>query len=504
MPRFPMSMFPQTKPAIPLNRKGESGYLMATMAILLLVVVALVSTFAFVSQRENRFQGNYATGERLAELAVMAHYYAQQQHYDLGIHLDPIANLYDGVHIVPPDGFNFGPIANSHFSIEIIGRDASPLNTSAPDPVKAASAYIHMRIRTNNGQGRAPSDDVALTSGANFRGMGRIGFYKVGIPTGDKCDGSNTAVRWGPEDSACLNDSEASPPGGIFTDIQKGDIVVPAWETALSGMSTMTQTAMMRYPQPERSDMNIMNADLTMNSNNLKNTTNATMEVATATGTSVIGAANSDPNKQVLLVRGGSTTSLSGGTTMNNGLKVYDQSGAPVLMNIVGSVALNGNVNISQDLKQGAGILNVASANTVNVQSLGSTTTNMTVKPSTNPSFTAAVRTVVQPINGMVLNSPSSQLAVSNGVNNDPTNGTLSFTSGSGTNIYAANMTLNGGSSGSPQIVQSSSSINISSINQNGNGPNNVLSMNHLTVNNCYSTGTACPNVVSDPTGGGF
>jgi hypothetical protein len=489
MPRFRMSMFHCSPPC----QTSESGYLLATMAVLLLVVIALVGTFAFIATRDSRFKGNYATGERLADLAVMAHYYAQDQHYGAsGTNLDAIADLYDGVHLVPPDGFSFGPVANTHFTMEIVGRDASPVNAATPVALKAASAYLHLRIR---GVGRAPSDDVALESGANHGKMQRIGFYKTGIVTGDLCDGATTAVRWGPEDSSCLNDSQIAV---MFLDVQKGDIIVPAWETALAKTN---DRAMMRYPQPERPDLNVMNADLHMRlstdttgpRHNIENAASATMDDVTIHTTAVAGS-----KFGTMLVRGNSPTDFQGGTEMDNGLRVYDQNGGATPMTVAGAVNLTGgDVNISQNLlKSGTATLAVSSTNTVNVDTLGSSTVDMMIKPSTNPTFTAGVEKMLPAIGQLVLNSATSRLTVANNID-----GSLVPLMASGTNmaVYVANLNM----SGTTQTVQATT-LQVGSISQTGNSSNNFLAIDRLNTNGCYTTGGACPTSFTGTGGGGF
>src|SRR5690606_10885453 len=158
---------------------------------------------------------------------------------------------YTAAQMNPPDNIAFDSIGRIALELNIRGRDLAPENGIAP----AASAYLHLKIRPPAGVTRRPTDEVAFLAGAASRGMDRVGI--VGTNTGPDCEGAVAIVRWGPESTACLNAAQITLIG--FTDVQDGDVIVPAWETALSRIG---DDVVLRFPQPERPDLNMMNVDM--------------------------------------------------------------------------------------------------------------------------------------------------------------------------------------------------------------------------------------------------
>ena len=71
-------------PSIPAARQPchpEAGFLLAGSGMLILIVVAMLGSFAFVLTRNSHYHANYATGQRIAEMTTLAHFYAQQTAY---------------------------------------------------------------------------------------------------------------------------------------------------------------------------------------------------------------------------------------------------------------------------------------------------------------------------------------------------------------------------------------------------------------------------------------
>jgi hypothetical protein len=505
MPRFRL---PET------NQRREDGYLLASSAILILVVIAMLGSFAFVMTRDSHFKGNYATGERLAQLAMLSHFYAQEQFYASGTNLDLEGDLYGGGYLVLPDNFAFAPVANTDFSVEVIGRTKAPVNNSTIDTVKAASAYLHLRIRPLNNKNRAPSDVVALEAGANHRGLARIGYYKTGIAAGDTCDGvgNNTAVRWGPEDDACLNDAQIA---AMFSpDIKPGDIVIPAWETAVAQIN---KDAMTRYPQPQRPDISAMSAELHMGGHNIINSNAATVGRVAQPKDIVVTPDPTFPvpsTFQSMNVHG--TTNFNGTGTatvaMQNGLILNTGTGA---MTVAGPVNLTGNLQIANDLKK-TGSDNLAviilSPSTVNLQtiqqwnppsSLPSDPSNppvILIQPASGSTVTVGVSTL-SGVNNLNVTSGTGRLAVA-GVF-DAVGGTMQNSGSGPLSLYAAQM-LTVDNPANPVVIRNDADNlgwQVGSIVQNTT--TGSLQVNSLIVNvACTSTNTpsACPNAI---TGGG-
>lgn len=320
----------------------ESGFLLGAAGVIVLIIVAMLSSFAFVVKSEGKYQGNYAVGEQLASLANAAHIYAQQQRYDptgLGLAIENRDIYASGMNVAD---FFFAPVRETVFSLEIVAKTDTPVAGTMPAAFKAASAYLHLRIRTNNGQPRLPNDTLAFQAGAIHGGLKRVGFYKTNIPTGDTCNGAATAVRWGPEDSSCLNDAQADRLiGGMFTDLQPGDVIIPAWETSLGRMD---QKALLRYPQPGGPNYNSMAAPLNMGNNNIVAADVLMVTAIDPAFPSTLGNLNVTGN-----VSTNGTVNLQGPANISGGLNVTHPDG----MNVSGKVTFNRDVIIARDLTNG-------------------------------------------------------------------------------------------------------------------------------------------------------
>lgn len=449
------------------RRYSEQGYMLVTVAVLIMVVVSMLSSVVFVSTRQGKFKENYATGERLAALAPMAHAYVQTAHYISGTTMNgDVVNLMD-----LPDNFSFTKLTDTDFSVEVIARNAMPVAIPAT-PGKAASAYIHLRIRPKVGM-RNPTDTVALQSGANHGGMGRLGFFQTGIPAGDTCDSAATVVRWGPEADSCLNQSQSD---SLFTDIQPGDIVVPAWETALAKMD---RDAMMRFPQPGRPDLNSMMTDLAMANNDIT----AAQNIRSETLVQRAGGRTSTNN---FVVQQGKAIRFNQSVTAANGLIVNPDTSSGQAMQVDPGVVVtfNNAVNIADTLQAGA----VKAANNITTENIGTATRNLNISQWNAPLNVGVKRMTGVPKDIEIL-GVNGRLAVSGTL--DTTATTLRSTDVFAGRLDTSNTAVftNGGS-----LV----TINAQSLDQKGNA-GSLTAYNINIGNRC--DGIACPNnsTIPDP-----
>jgi len=514
------------------DHRGEQGYLLATSGILILVLVALLSTYSFVLKRDASYKANYAAGERFAVVTAAAHFYAQQQVYDAGGSVNGCALL--PAMGMPDGGDKIGAINGTHFDIEVCGAASAPIVT----PVHpAASAYVHLKIR--NPTGRLPSDTVAFLAGASAHGMGRVGIY--GQNAGGACGAGIAALRWGPEPNACLSDGDINMLG--IVDVQDGDIIVPAWETALADAQN---AVIYRYPQPERADMNAMTVDLQFNRATPLpagplNCAAAHPDYNCLRGAGGIITVENDPTQPdidapgyvtvhgngatpgELVVRQGSPATLSGNTVTNDSLRVYDQGGATNVMTVAGTAnfsvgATPGHLNVGGKLSPPAGIpntINVASATDVETNIIGAkvadgeTRYNTTVNLSggapqakfQSMGATILSNTATPPQPALQMTKNGGRLASVSGAIGAPTGQDFRDIGGGHLEIYAANITT----TGTTAHIQTTNdpTWSVGSIDQRGSSPNaKELRVKSLELQDCI--GRACPNSINANPGGGF
>jgi hypothetical protein len=493
-----LSFLRRKQPEIAIN-SNESGFLLVSATVMIMIVVALLSSASFVATRQSRFDSNFTAGERLGQLAVMAHYYAQREHYGpAAVNLDGAGNLFRAGFLVPPDGFKFASVKDTNFEIEVVGRNASPVNNSVPAAVKAASAYIHVRVRPKNGGTRNATDNVALFAGANSQGMARIGL--VQLPGSDLCDGATTAVRWGAESSSCLNTSQVA---AMFVDAQPGDIIVPAWETALA---KNTSNAMYRYKQPERSDLNAMTTALKMGGFSIQAVgqdgdldSGINTENLTAAGTSQLG---NDPT-DFMVVRQGSTATFSAPIITNGEFNVSDASAGPTAtnMNVSGSVEFtSADINIAQTLEGSTGLV-VNSANPIGVPILKNETTLNVAAYTSGGVAAIAVDKIdaASTITGMEATAPNSRLAISGDLNAE--NAVLRSGPSKNLDFYAGQMTTHNATT----IANKSGDPLNWTVGSLESKSGARLTVPQLQLIDCKSTQKACPDSITDPPDqGGF
>ncbi|MDB5477668.1 MAG: Bacterial shufflon protein N-terminal constant region [Alphaproteobacteria bacterium] len=494
-------------------RHGEGGYMMIASLLIVMIAISVLGSFAFVANRDNHFKSNFVVGQRLAELARNAHLYAQNLYYAT----NPPSISLDGA-VLPlaamtPDDFALPQVGGTRFTIEVLGRDAAPINSDTDPATKAGSAYLHLGIRSSGP--RPPSDLIALLAGAASRNMSRAGIVDPSIPASDICDGiaGNTVVRWGPEASACLTNAHLGALG--FSDVRPGDIIVPAWETALA---TGKSDRLYRFPQPGRPDLNMMLTRLTMTDN-----------AGLVSGIRNIGAANAQEinasaGRTVIsevVTRPGKTANFTQAVTANT-LKVDDTASGMVVTAGSGTIQFNtsnnnSTLNIAGKLSRpnpaAPGSLDINAQNTVRTNILGDTGLDMQLSPVPVPvnapsnTMTASVKNMTTPISQIKVLKPNGHLAVvgalGTGANGeaqlmpDPLTGKAY--------VYTAQMTTE--STGNtvakgPTLAKPNPDWTIGGINQTGTMGGQGLGAENFTFNEC--TGSACPTQLTDPADGGL
>ncbi len=495
------------------GRQHEQGYLLVFSGVMIIVLVAMLSSYSFVLKRDNSYKANFAAGQRFAELASAAHYYAQQVVYDNASSVTGNCNLVTDMNL--PGGAALPALVGTTMTVEICGADAAPVHTIVNANVKAASAYAVLRIRSN--ADRAPSDTIAFLAGAASNGMDRVGIY--GTNAGGDCDGvvNGAVMSWGPDQSACLTNGLITSLGINVGTLLPGDVIVPVWETALSQNDTRL---IYRHKQPERPDTNTMMTDLSFDNSALPAgpvvcgdlNTHCLQNVADLDtqnlNVAVIGAADTLTNFQDgLVARAGTTTNLQQADMLGS-VNVYDQNGAATVMNVAGLVDLSADgtpntISVSDTIN--ATGVDVIAANPIQTNLIGAQVGDPR-PPRTDISLIGvnpkAVFDDINPvttIENVTINNATGRFNVLGSIG--AAGGTQTFTNipGSPMDIYAASINVVNPTS---RIV-SSSNWSVGSIDQFGNTPTNNLTVDDFRVNqDCI--GRACPNAVNQAPGGGF
>lgn len=483
--------------------------MLAATTGLILLVVAILSSFVFVVQRDFRFKNNYAAGQRMAILASNAHLFAQRYFYlDLnsGSMLGTALFNSDAIDtsLMPlPDQVSFHPLGGVQYSVSIHGWDSSPINTNgviAAD--KAASAYMHVKIRPISGHIVRPTDRTAFFAGAASRGLNRPGIVGANISGTDLCDGSPMAVRWGPEESACLSDNYLTALG--FTDVQDGDLIIPTWEVALANASSR---ALFRYRQPERPELSTMTANLNMQGQNIEGVLNTTTRELAVTNTADMSRMG---------MRHGHQANLNFATTQNSLNILTPDPMQPALqvsgatefiltpstqVSVAESIDIGdiSNPTLSVDVEMPIGVAEVVGMGNL-----------LTVEPH-NPGdpLLVAAQASVSPLASLaVLSEPgsSSFLAITGTLNAqggtilrpEPGTGVLDIFAG---DFYtqATSTPVSLSFSGLP----TSTPFNVGAVEQIGSGPNQFLGVPQLVID-IECSGTACPDFVTDNPEGGL
>lgn len=498
------------------RHSNEGGFALAAAAGLILLIVALLSAFVFVVQRDFRFKNNYAAGQRIAGMAGYAHLFSQRYfHWTLqGGDPNNAATmlgtvLFDssnpvGALMPLPDQVNFRPIGGIRYDVIIRGWDQSPINTQgvvAAD--RAASAYMHVKIRAVAGHIVRPTDRTAFFSGATSRGLNRPGIVGMNIDSSDFCDGDPTVVRWGPEESACLSASQLSMLG--FSDVQTGDVIIPTWEVALA---TASRSALFRYRQPERPELNSMTANLDMSNQEVNDIINTVTRTLT-----------SSPSGQTLMgrmaVRQGHSTSLNQATTNSSFNVMYDNAPSPTTpaMQVNGIAQFNmtpaSQVNVADTINVGdpSNPVTVDVATPVGVDTVTSMGTILDIIPH-NPTDTLSLAAQQSnlPFTSLTINGDGSDLSVLGAVTAQQ--GTvMQALPGETMNLYTGDFNtlpnpnnpvglnfVGGLSAGIP--------LRAGAVEQIGSGPNNYLQVPIVDTTEC--SGIGCPDYVTDNPGGGI
>lgn len=492
----------------------EAGFLLGGAAVMILITIAIASSFNFVFKRDYEYKSNYALGERLAEAAVIAHRFAQRSFYQDDVDLPPVGNLFtNGMN--PPNGMTFTRLGPNTLSLDVRGWNAAPIHSGATASMRAASAYMLLRIRTASGRVRLPSENVALFAGAASLGMVRVGVVGGAAP-GDTCDGAATRVRWGTEFTACLNANHITQLG--FTDVRDGDIIAPAWDAALAFTDL---NAVIRFPQPERSGLNLMQVDLAMNGDsdndgalnrhaindagaingndfNMRNDPVTSIPVGTAT-------------LNEMQVRQNSATTISGATVTNSTFSVIDQNGDPIAFSLAsGDVTFNGNNFTVGGTMQGTGTLDVTAANAGTITTLNNNLINTTIAPIAGGANPTLIADAVPATNNMTsLTTGGTRLSIGATLETDNPG------TGFNENVVIRSNVPNGDvpvfagamqTSGTAAIVRFDGAalpMTARSLEQTGNSTTRFLRVDRLTSND-DCVGRACPDNVDDTPGGGL
>jgi hypothetical protein len=354
----------------PDRRQAEGGFLLVSMGIMILVIAAILGSFAFVSQRDGRFKANYAAGQRLADLAVMAHNYVQTTYYSTSPAFTNVEATPDLMPLIGvPDGFSFQSINGTNFTAEVAGRNQAPMLGTT---FKAPSAYIHIAVRLRPGAIRTPTDNIAFLDGASSRSLNRVGIVNQDAVPNPSCNGvfvpvGSLHVNWGPEPTACLDQASIL---AIFPTTLPGDIIIPAWEVTIARSNDQ---AMFRFPQPERPDTSTMYTALLMNNNDIagaKQTRTTDIVAPGVVGVGTAGTPYNTPGNSAYAwqVRQGAagaptTATMTQGMTVGSAgspanLRVSDQhAGSTVGMTINGNVAftVGGSLNSADTIQTTAG-----------------------------------------------------------------------------------------------------------------------------------------------------
>jgi hypothetical protein len=497
----------------PENRRAEGGFLLGGAGVMILITIAIASSFNFVLRRDYDYKANFALGERLAEAATIAHRFAQRSFYQDSVNLSGLGNLFtNGMN--PPNGMSFARIGASTLSLDVRGWNTAPIHSGATASMRAASAYMLLRIRTPANRVRLPSENVALFAGASSLGMTRVGMVG-GAAASDTCDGAATRVRWGSEFTACLNAAHLTQLG--FTNVQDGDMIAPAWEAALAFTDL---NAVIRFPQPERAGLNLMRVNLAMNgdANNdgvpdrhsINNTgtmngANMNMRNDTITGNAV-GAATI----LQLQVRQNQPATFRSVVT-NNSLSIIDQSGDPVSLTVAtGDATFNGNNFTVGGTLQGNTTLDVTAANAGAITTLNNANINTTIAPIAGGAAPMVIADSIPVANNMTsVSIGGTRLSIGGTLDTDNPATLVNENVVMRSNVANTDMPVftatlrtentaqiqrNGGGS-LPIVVQS--------MEQTGSTATRFLRADTLRSNDdCI--GRACPDNVEDPPGGGL
>lgn len=296
---------------VPPSATCESGYMMMGGVIMVLLVSALLGSFAFVNRTTNSQDNNYNAGLRFAELALTAHSVAQGLRYGPPENLtdyNDFTNIDGALNL--PDGFN---LAHLNAQIIVSARDQLPLGGFSP----AASAFVALHF---TGPARAPTARTSFEAGASKGGMARMAVVvnRGATNNGELCRSMTNGARWGPGEFECLTAAEV---GQISAALEDGDVIAPAWETFLT---LAGDNKLMRYPQPERPELNSMQQNLNMNDGTARDITNAGL-----IRSNNITVNNAMTVQNTMEVHG--ATSFNGAATANINLAVQGPALAPVL-----------------------------------------------------------------------------------------------------------------------------------------------------------------------------
>ncbi len=246
------------------HEPGQGGYLLVVLSLVLMLVAGVIGVIASDTQRATRAQAFYTLGEQFADLAAAAHNVAQNQFYISSTAVGGSDLI--GAGLLPEFANRFAmTLYGTNFQVQALGVDSAPMDTLTPLTSKAVSAVLYLHPILPSGGEMLAVDTAAFIDGAKAHTMPGIGVVGATFAPGDDfCDGQFTIVRWGSGDTACFNQTQLTTIG--IPTPQPGDLIVPAWETALAQLD---QRALMRFPQPGHPELSQMASSLDLANNNI-------------------------------------------------------------------------------------------------------------------------------------------------------------------------------------------------------------------------------------------
>lgn len=473
----------------PAQQTHESGFMLAASGVFILVIIALLSSFAFIANRDSRFKEHYAAGQQAATMIIASHSVAQRIYYE---DMNGTGS-FDGDEI---EYQALPAIKDVEYDVIINASTNSPITSTSTH--QAASAYAHIKIRYPAAKPMLPSDMTAFMAGAAQRGLSRIGIVGKNIPAGDSCDSLDTVVRWGPEDTACLNDNHLGTLA--ISDVQDGDVIVPVWESALA---TGSRTAMYRFKQPERPDLNIMQQNLVMNAFDIESVKDINSDTFTANDTAQL---------QELYVRNGGETRFNQATTINAPLNILDADATSTTT----VLTVNAPVQFTQDMSVAAAInqgpsatsrISTTVANPVGVDTLNTLPgAAMNIDPIGSATLTVAALLSTGVPNSLTLDGSGKTLVVGNNLTAG-SNTRIANAVGKQLHLYTGAFTTNTTSFFSPAVTMTltgteTTRFTVGAIEQIGLGATKYLQIPRIHTGDCH--GRACPDYETETPGGGF
>ena len=263
--------------------KSEQGFALIMFIAFMIFVSGLYTSVAFQVEKKQRWELNFALGQAFAEFAAAAHHYAQSVAYDpshlryadFAPEFDPSGPL---ITVADLTGSGFLPatftVPRAYAGVIFQAYGEEIENAPATPDDNAITAYAVMALSVNSVNERKPADISAFYAGAADRGYFALSSPQSALlgVTGETCaDSGNPAfLKWGDNDLACLEAAEIdgiTDAPGFSGGMTEHWAFGAAWEAAYAQMDF---DALMRYPQPNLPNFNIMTTDIEMNGRELE------------------------------------------------------------------------------------------------------------------------------------------------------------------------------------------------------------------------------------------